>query len=73
METYKNEDLFKANGSYLLIGEKQGVSASEWAELGDVLEDHIIMAQSKEELTDERVFILPAKFAYNARELISQS
>jgi hypothetical protein len=73
METYKTEDSCKATGSYRLIGEKQGVSASEWAELGDVFEDHIIMAQSKEELTDECVVILPLKFAYNARELISQS
>ena len=73
MENYKNEDLFKANNSYLLIGEKQGVSASEWAELGDALESHIIMAQSVEELTDEHVVILPTKLMCNGRELICQS
>jgi hypothetical protein len=63
VENYKNEDPFEANDSFLLSGEKQGVSAAEWAELGDVLEERIIMAQSVEELTDKCVVSLPIKIA----------
>ncbi len=63
MENYKNEDSFEVHDSYLLSGEKQGVSAAEWAELGDVVEEHIIMAQSVEELTDKRVVSLPTNLA----------
>ena len=63
MANYKNEVSGEMTDSYLLVGEKQGVSADQWAELGDIVEEHIILADTVEELADERVSSLPAKNA----------
>lgn len=50
---------------YLLVGEKQGVSAAEPAEMDEIEEGRIILAETAADLQDERVSVLPLKFTSN--------